>query len=455
MRQTLEVNKLLVFYEDHLKRVLLPFWLRSTDWEDGGYLNCYDNTGARLVSTDKYTWSQGRFVWMYAKLASMDAGTFDDQERRQFLDLAGHGASFLMRHCLLENGSCVFVMDKKGRPKLIPPHNRYDSSIFADCFVIAGLSKYAAVSGDHASLDFARMLYRSVMKRILSGNYQMAPYPTPEGHKSHNIPMILLHVTQELLEAEELLSESNPAALRENMKRLMEEITEHFIDDDDVLNEMIGTDNRRIDSLLGRYCNPGHSIEDMWFIIHAARKLNMEKYIAQAVRTAKTMFDLGWDEKYGGLFLFVDRDGGKPRGTKTGIEHTSMVRQIEQNWDNKVWWVHSEALYTMLLCYSITRNEQWLSDYWKIHDYTFRTFPNPDERIGEWIQIRMRNGQPDNKVVALPVKDPYHIIRNVCLIIELLNGMKKDQQAGECNEHSEGDVGSYSTSKHSQDQTTL
>jgi N-acylglucosamine 2-epimerase len=373
---------------------------------------------------------------MYAKLASLTSGTFRDEERRQFLELARHGATFLMRHCLLDNGSCAFVMDKKGRPKLVPPHTRYDSSIYADCFVVAGLAKYAAVSGDRASLEFARTLHRSIMRRIDSGDYHTEPYPTPAGYKVHGIPMILLNVTHELLEAEEALAGPGPETerLRGLMRRFIDEITEHFIDRDGVLNEMIGTDNRRVDTLLGRYCNPGHSIEDMWFVIHAARALNREDKIPIAVRTAGIMFDLGWDEAYGGLLLFVDRDGGEPRGDTTGIADEPMVRQIGQNWTNKLWWVHSEALYTMLLCYSLTGDGKFLERYWKVHEYAFRTFPNPDERIGEWIQIRMRDGRPEDKVVALPVKDPYHIVRNVALILELLYAMRQEPSP-------EGDAG--------------
>lgn len=425
------LQQLYDFYEDHLKRVLLPFWLRSTDEEDGGYFNCYDNTGANLVSTDKYTWSQGRFVWMYAKLSSMNTGTFSGEERSRFLELAGHGARFLMDHCLLDNGNCTFVMDKKGYPKRNAPGDRYDSSIFADCFVIAGLSKYAAESKDAESLEFARTLYGSVMDRFRSGDYQMAPYPTPEGYKSHNIPMILLNVTQELLEAEESFqgaadqtAASRTGLLRDNMKMFLHEITEYFTREDGVLNEMLASDNSRVDSLLGRYCNPGHTIEDMWFVIHAARKLGLDSYIPKALRTTKKMVELGWDAEYGGLLLFVDQDGGQPHGDVSGIEHTAMVGQIRQNWDNKLWWPHSEALYTTLLGYSLTKDDDFLHDYNRIHDYTFRTFPNPDESIGEWIQIRMRSGEPINKVVALPVKDPYHIIRNVVYMIELLSGMQ-------------------------------
>jgi len=50
--------------------------------------------------------------------------------------------------------------------------------------------------------------------------------------------------------------------------------------------------------------------------------------------------------------------------------------------------------------------------------FTFRVFPDPV--VGEWIQIQNRNLEPESKVVALPVKDPYHITRNLVYIIELL-----------------------------------
>jgi mannose/cellobiose epimerase-like protein (N-acyl-D-glucosamine 2-epimerase family) len=56
----------------------------------------------------------------------------------------------------------------------------------------------------------------------------------------------------------------------------------------------------------------------------------------------------------------------------------------------------------------------------QVHDYTFATFPNPDRNVGEWIQIRDRQGRPLDKVVGLPVKDPYHLTRNLLLLVELL-----------------------------------
>ena len=77
-------------------------------------------------------------------------------------------------------------------------------------------------------------------------------------------------------------------------------------------------------------------------------------------------------------------------------------------------------MYTTLLLFDRTDKREFLEAFQKVFDYTYRTFPNRDPEIREWIQIRTRDGAPQEKVVALPVKDPYHIVRNVILIIELL-----------------------------------
>jgi len=100
-----------------------------------------------------------------------------------------------------------------------------------------------------------------------------------------------------------------------------------------------------------------------------------------------------------------------------------MLKKVQNDWDSKLWWPHSESLYTTLLCYEKSQDLNFLELYKKSYDYTFKTFPNPDPSVGEWIQIRNRLGLPVQKVVALPVKDPYHIMRNVILIIELLYRM--------------------------------
>ncbi len=64
--------QLLRFHLDHLRNVLLPFWReRAMDETYGGYFTCFENSGERLLSTDKFTWSQGRMVWVLAALATL------------------------------------------------------------------------------------------------------------------------------------------------------------------------------------------------------------------------------------------------------------------------------------------------------------------------------------------------------------------------------------------------
>ena len=102
---------------------------------------------------------------------------------------------------------------------------------------------------------------------------------------------------------------------------------------------------------------------------------------------------------------------------------------ILDTWDLKLWWPHSEALYSTLLAYRLTGDDQLYSLFHQVHEYVFQTFPNPDSQIGEWIQIRDRQGLPLEKFVALPVKDPYHVLQDVLLIVELLHDSEKERSA--------------------------
>jgi N-acylglucosamine 2-epimerase len=419
----LRPDVLVAFYTRHLREVLLPFWLnRSIDEEYGGFFTCFDNDGRRMLSTDKFTWSQGRMVWLWAKLAGMSL--FSPAERQRFLALAQSGAEFLMKHCLLPNGNCTFLMTRDGAAKQQAPGMPLDSSVYADCFVVLGLARYAATSGERSALDLALRLYRSVTRRVESGSYNSEPYPLPAGYKPHGIPMILLNTAQELAVGLDALAAPEAGAVKmaadERLRQVMA-----FADANGALHEYV-TSNGQLDSvtLLGRHVNPGHTIEDMWFVMDQARlsgdTASAETTIAWAAAAIKRAFEIGWDGDFGGLLHFADQDGGQPHGSMAGMENIKVAQQAAHDWGNKLWWVHSEALYSTLLAFSLTGDEKLLDLYRQVSSYTFTTFPNPDAEIGEWIQIRDRQGKPEQKIVALPVKDPFHIIRNVALIIELL-----------------------------------
>ncbi|WP_240417715.1 AGE family epimerase/isomerase [Paenibacillus periandrae] len=411
------MKHLLSFYQEHAEQVLLPFWLKAIDLERGGVYTCFNNEGTELVSTDKYTWSQGRFIWILAQTASMIDNKLLTGDAEFCMRNARKNVDFLKNHVFLDNGNCAYVLTEDGGKKEAIPGLGYDISFYADCFVVLGFAKFAHGSRDAEVLQDALQLYRRIVERLAQGNVRSEPYPVPVGYEAHSVPMIMLNVAQELADALDSFSHPEAQAVRDEAESYMNTIMDRFYTGSGIIREMLPMDVGETDTLLTRHVTPGHSLESMWFVMNEALKIGNQQRVDQAAAVIEQAFELGWDPEYGGLLRYVDREGGEVRGRRTGGRYEQLVGDT---WDMKIWWPHSEALYALLLAYKQTGEPHFYAKYEQMHDYVFRTFPHPDAGIGEWIQIRDRSGQPVQKTVALPVKDPYHILRNVLLTIELL-----------------------------------
>jgi N-acylglucosamine 2-epimerase len=404
------------FYKSHLLQDLLPFWMKVLDERHGGVYTCFTNDGNELLSKDKYTWSQGRFIWLWSRIAWLCERKVLPGSANVFLQQAGRTVDFLKRYAILDNGNCAFLLTEEGERKESIPGQGYDTSFYADCFVVLGFSEYARVSGQADIAGDALRLYDRIRDRLQSGHVRSEPYPIPEGLESHSVVMIMLNISQQLMDALASLAHPEESRIRSNCLEYAQRIIRQFRQPDGRIAELLPEEGDVPDTVLCRHVNPGHTLESMWFVIAAAERLQRRELIDAALPVVWRAFELGWDSDEGGLLRFVDREGGKPRGLRTGDPYEQLILDT---WDTKLWWPHSEALYCSLLAYEQTRDPAFLSLYRQTHDYVFRTFPHPDPNVREWIQIRARSGQPLNKVVALPVKDPFHIIRNVLLIIEL------------------------------------
>ena len=392
------------FYFQHLKKVILPFWLnRAVDDEYGGVYTCFDNADGTLLSTDKYVWSQGRVAWLFAALSESDA--FTGTERARFLDIAGKTAAFIAKHAFLDNGNAVFLLTREGAMKEPVPGGGYDTSVYVDNFVSLGLGRYAKAAGDKFFAELANRCFASMRRRTEGGRYASAPYPVPEGYISHGIPMISTHNAHEL-------------GLMDIARASMDQVLGRFCDGKHIREFVPSGGGFDDETLLGRYINPGHIVECLWFALDVAQDSGNTKATGKILDIALNALETGWDDEYGGLFLYCDKDGGKPRGTLPHPEEP-MGRKVSEDWGCKLWWVHSEALYTTLYAYKVSGDERFLAWHKKLHEYTLATFPNPDASVGEWINVRTRDGKPDPRVVALPVKDPYHIARNLLLLSQL------------------------------------
>jgi len=383
---------LLALYRVELLERVVPFWLEhAIDWENGGILTCISDEG-RVLSQDKYLWSQLRAIWTFSALYN------NIERRREWLDVAQHIYHFVKRYGRDEQGQWVYCVNKDGEIL------EGATSIYADGFAIYGLTELARATGDQEVIDLALDTYENVQSRLARpGSYQIAPFEMPEGGKAHAISMIFSLVFNEL---GHYLGDQ--AMIEASLYHAGEVLDVYLRPDRDLLYEFVRQDNTLIDTSQGRSIVPGHAIESMWFMIHIYRRAGDDSRIRQAAEAIKWHLEFGWDHEYGGLIHARDAEGGTPWWRYA---------------DAKLWWPHTEALYATLLAYEISR-EAWCLDWFeRVHNYAFSHYPVPG--YGEWTQKLDRRGEEFTDTVALPVKDPFHLPRALIYCIQILGRLRE------------------------------
>lgn len=97
-----------------------------------------------------------------------------------------------------------------------------DMSIYADCFAVIGLARYALASGDGEKYAFAKKLHASCVERIEKNVFNTLPYPLSPRYRAHGIPMIMSNTTKEL----SLAAAKLDAGYEEYLKKLVKGYTE-------------------------------------------------------------------------------------------------------------------------------------------------------------------------------------------------------------------------------------
>ena len=106
-------------YRDLIENDLMRFWEKAFDTEKGGIFTCYTNDGTRRISTDKYVWSQGRMLWVLARLCEMPDRGLVSIDRKGYAKQAEQTYRFIADHALLEGseGVCAYLLDREGIKK--------------------------------------------------------------------------------------------------------------------------------------------------------------------------------------------------------------------------------------------------------------------------------------------------------------------------------------------------
>jgi len=362
----MDIKSLTALYKNELLEDVVPFWLsKSQDKESGGYFTCLDREG-NVFDTDKFIWLQGREVWLFSML-------YNNLEKNpEWLKCAKQGGEFLKKYGHDGKLNWYFSLTREGKP-IIEPYN-----IFSYTFATMAFGQLSKAARSQEYADIARKTFDIILSKVNNpkGKWDKA-HPGTRNLKNFALPMILCNLA---LEIEHLLDEG---FLMRTIDTCIHEVMDVFYRPElGLVVENLTTDNKLSDTFEGRVLNPGHAIEAMWFIMDLGERLKKPELIEKAARIAVQMAEYGWDEKYEGIFYFLDRKGHP-------------TQQLE--WDQKLWWVHMEALISMLKGYQLTGSKECLKWFETIHKYTWEHFK--DKEYPEWFGYLNRQGE-----VLLPLK---------------------------------------------------
>lgn len=347
-------------YKEALLEDIIPFWVKhSVDWEYGGYFTCLQRNG-KVYDTDKMSWLQARQVWTFSMLYNRV------EPREQWRKIAKNGIHFLREHGTDKNGAFYFSSTREGQP-LTHPFN-----IYSECFAALAFSEYAKITNDEADRYAARRAYQHFLDRQVDpkGRFEKSTGNRPV--QSFGLPMMTAYLSREL---GDLVAQEEQKALFEKCIHQIFEV--HYNPGTRIIHEHVGPNGEFMDTHEGRLINPGHGIEAMWFSMDIAEALDRPELIETATDVCLQILEYSWDEAHGGIFYFMDAEG-KP------------LQQLE--WDQKLWWVHQEALIALSKAYFNTRRKDVWEWYQRVHNYTWKHFPDP--KYGEWYGYLNRKGEP-------------------------------------------------------------
>jgi len=371
-------NRFAALYKEELVNNILPFWINhSPDNQHGGYFTCLNRDGS-VYDTDKFMWLQGREVWCFSYMYN------NLEPRNQWLDMAVHGAEFMKKFGRDEKGNWYFSLTADGKP-LTQAYN-----IFSDCFAAMGFSSLDRALPGKGYDAIALQTFENILLRRdnWKGVYEKS-FPGTRPLKSFALPMILSNLS---IEMEHLLGKQRVDAF---MPSLIHDVMEIFYRPEvGLIVENISRDGSLSNSFEGRLLNPGHAIEAMWFLMDIGQRLQDRSLIERSVSIMLHTLEYGWDNEYDGIFYFMDRLGYPPQ-------------QLE--WDQKLWWVHVEALVALAKGFALTGDQRCIQWFEKVHEYTWAHFR--DKEYGEWFGYLNRRGEVLTSAKGGKWKGCFHIPR--------------------------------------------
>ncbi|OUJ70396.1 AGE family epimerase/isomerase [Hymenobacter crusticola] len=318
---------------------ILTYWATYVpDPEHGGFYGQLNNDSQPNPLAPKGAVLNARILWTFA-------AAYNHEPRADYLALAQRAYQYFVTHFLdAEFGGVYWSVDYKGQPL------DCKKQVYALAFSIYGLAEYYQASGDADALKHAQALYHTIEAHSFDaerGGYF-------EAHARDWQPLADLRLSAKdanekksmnthlhVLEAYTTLYRVWPnAGLRQQLKALLVNFTDHIIDADTSHLHLFFDENWRPkpDAI-----SVGHDVEAAWLLLEAAEVLQEPELIKQ-FRQLAVQLAAGATE------------GLAPDGSLL------YEREFDGHWvADRHWWVQAEAVVGFYNAYQISGQMKFLA----------------------------------------------------------------------------------------------
>jgi mannobiose 2-epimerase len=386
--------------EGELHRDILPFWLRHTrDRERGGFYGEIGNDLTVKRDAPRGALLTSRILWTFSAAYRRDQDPACLEMARWAYD------DLLARFWDNEQGGLYWSITADGKPL------DTRKQIYGQAFGIYALAEFYRATGDHAALDRAIALYRTVeshshdvahrgnfeeftrdWKRLANSRQSLV---SVWGAKSQNTHLHVMEAYANLLRV------WPDAELRAKLRDLV----------DVMLTRILNPANHHLRLYLDEDWTPrsddisfGHDIEFSWLLLETAEVLGDRELIAKCKIAAV-------DIARGTLAEGVDSDGGllSEAGPK-GLTNP-----------NKEWWQQAEAMTGFLNAYQLSGDSSFLQA--SLRSWDFIAAHVIDRAHGEWYNLLARDGTVLSRDKVSLWKCPYHDGRACMEMIDRLDAI--------------------------------
>lgn len=383
-------------FKDELQNNILPFWInKMTDNQNGGFYGQINGYNRLQPLANKGAVLNARVLWTFS-------AAYRILGNDQYLTTAQRAYTYIRDNFIDEEyGGAYWELDYLGKPV------NTKKQVYAQGFVIYGLSEYYRVTQDAEVLHLAQSLFILLEKHRDKENGGYFEAFTREwkpiedmrlSEKDANEKKSMnthLHILEPYTN---LLRVWNDPHLRKAQEELISIFLDKILDNQSYHQHLFFDERWTVKSTAISY---GHDIEAAWLLYEAAQVLNYEGAMQQVSAICLKIADAASE----GL-----QDDG------------SMIYEKNNNHidTDRHWWVQAESIVGYMYAYKISKDERYKQYAEQLWIYIQNNIT--DRTYGEWIWSRNDEGEINrNEDKAGFWKCPYHNSRMCLEMIENFN----------------------------------